>query len=112
MLSHLYLCTWEGDHPGVCVGKTIPQPCLGAAPGTQMAVLMLEPFPSLHPRRRWRQGDAGQAGSQAVPPASILLFLLPCLPGLLRAVAAQQLSQLQLAGKAWRKRSPEQHLAI
>lgn len=63
-------------------GRTVPRTLLGAAPGTQMVVLMLEPFPSLHPRRRrgWRQGCAGQAGCQAAPPASILLFLLLFLP--------------------------------
>jgi len=57
-------------------GEIIPQTGLGTAPGAQMAVLMPEPFPSLHPRRGWRQGCAGQAGCQAVPPASILLLLL------------------------------------
>ena len=78
MLSQLYLCTREGDHPGKGGREIIPQARLGTAPGPQMAVLMLEPFPSLYPfrRRGWRQGCAGQAGCQAVPPASILLFLL------------------------------------
>lgn len=38
---------------------------------------------------------------------------LPCLPGPVGAVAAQQLNRLlQLAGKAWHKHGPEQNLAI
>lgn len=58
-------------------GEIIPRTLLGTAPSAQMAVLMLEPFPSLHPRRRrgWRQGCAGHAGCQAAPPASILPLL-------------------------------------